>query len=98
MLSFVASFRPCDTKLPGLPSRCSGPSWRAQMGSPLDRRFPHCSRLPQCRLEDRGLDRPSHVIIGYIMPLFGLELLDSARYVAAFNLPARVWQFFGASL
>jgi hypothetical protein len=29
------------------------------------------------------------VIIGYIMPLLGLELLDMARDVAAFNLPAR---------
>jgi hypothetical protein len=60
MLSFVASFAPPIPRLPGLPSRCSGPSWLAQMGSPRDRRFPHCSRLPQCRLEDRGLDRPSH--------------------------------------
>jgi hypothetical protein len=32
------------------------------------------------------------VIIGYLMPLFGLELLDIARDVAAFNLPARVGQ------
>jgi hypothetical protein len=68
------------------------------MGSPLDRRFPHCSRLPQCRLEDRGLDRLVIVIIGYLMPLFGLELLDMAREVAAFNLPARVGQLFGVSL
>jgi hypothetical protein len=37
------------------------------------------------------------VIIGYIMPLFGLELLDMAREVAAFNLPARVGQLFGVS-
>jgi hypothetical protein len=38
------------------------------------------------------------VIIGYIMPLFGLELLDMARDVAAFNLPARVGHLFGVSL
>ena len=38
------------------------------------------------------------VIIGYIMPFFGLELLDMAREVAAFNLPARVGQLFGVSL
>jgi hypothetical protein len=37
-------------------------------------------------------------IIGYIMPLFGLELLDMARDVAAFNLPARVGQLFRVSL
>jgi hypothetical protein len=38
------------------------------------------------------------VIIGYVMPFFGLELLDTARDVAAFNLPARVGQIFGVSL
>jgi hypothetical protein len=38
------------------------------------------------------------VIIGHIMPSFGLELLDMARDVAAFNLPARVGQLFGVSL
>jgi hypothetical protein len=38
------------------------------------------------------------VIIGYIMPFFGLELLDLARELAAFNLPARVGQLFGVSL
>jgi hypothetical protein len=37
-------------------------------------------------------------IIGYVMPLFGLELLDMARDLAAFNLPARVGQLSGASL
>jgi hypothetical protein len=35
---------------------------------------------------------------GYVMPFFGLELLDMARDVAAFNLPARVGQLFGVSL
>ena len=38
------------------------------------------------------------VIIGYVMPFFGLELLDMARDVAAFNLPARVGQLFGVNL
>jgi hypothetical protein len=38
------------------------------------------------------------VIIGYVMPFFGLELLDMARDVAAFNLPARMGQLFGVSL
>ena len=38
------------------------------------------------------------VIIGDVMPLFGLGLLDMARGVAAFNLPARVGQLFGVSL
>jgi hypothetical protein len=38
------------------------------------------------------------VIIGHVMPFFGLELLDMARGVAAFNLPARVGLLFGVSL
>jgi hypothetical protein len=38
------------------------------------------------------------VIIGYIMPFFGLELLEMARDVAGFNLPAQVAQLFGVSL
>jgi hypothetical protein len=38
------------------------------------------------------------VLIGYVMPLFGLELLGMARDVATFNLPARMGQLFGASL
>ena len=38
------------------------------------------------------------VIIGHVMPFFGLELLDIARGVADFNLPARVGQLFGVSL
>jgi hypothetical protein len=37
-------------------------------------------------------------IIGYVMPFFGLEFLDMARDVAAFNLPARVGQLFEVSL
>ena len=37
-------------------------------------------------------------IIGYVMPLFGLELVNMARDVAALNLPARVGQLFGVSL
>jgi hypothetical protein len=38
------------------------------------------------------------VIIGYVMPWFGADLLGVARDVAAFNLPARVGQLFGVSL
>jgi hypothetical protein len=38
------------------------------------------------------------VIIGHVMPFFGLELLGMAGDVAAFNLPARVGQLFGVSL
>jgi hypothetical protein len=34
----------------------------------------------------------------YVMPFFDLELLDMARDVAAFNLPARVGQLFGVGL
>jgi hypothetical protein len=37
------------------------------------------------------------VIIGYIMPWIGLDLLDMAREVAAFNLPARVAELCGVS-
>jgi hypothetical protein len=33
-----------------------------------------------------------------MLPFFGVELLDMARDVAAFNLPARVGQLFGVSL
>jgi hypothetical protein len=38
------------------------------------------------------------IIIGHVMPFFGLELLDMAQGVADFNLPARVGQLFGVSL
>ena len=38
------------------------------------------------------------IIIGYVMPGFGADLLDMARGVAAFNLPARVGQLFGVGL
>jgi hypothetical protein len=38
------------------------------------------------------------VIIGYIMPWLGADLLDMARDVVAFDLPARVGQLFGVSL
>ena len=38
------------------------------------------------------------VIIGYVMPFFGLELLGIARDLAAFNLPAQVGKLFGVSL
>jgi hypothetical protein len=60
------------------------------MGRPLDHHRPH---RPDCR--GRG---PRHrrqvflvwVIIGHVMPFFGLELLDMTRRVADFNLPARL--------
>jgi hypothetical protein len=45
-----------------------------------------------------GRGRHGAVIIGYVMPFFDLELLDMARDVAAFNLPARMGQLFGVSL
>jgi hypothetical protein len=35
------------------------------------------------------------VVIGYVMPWFGLGLLDMARDLAAFNLPLRVSQLLG---
>jgi hypothetical protein len=38
------------------------------------------------------------VIIGHVMPSFGLELLDMARGVVDFNLPARAGQLFGVLL
>ncbi len=38
------------------------------------------------------------MIIGYVMPFFGMELLDMARDVAAFDLPARAGQLLGVSL
>ena len=38
------------------------------------------------------------VIIGYILPWFGTDLLNIARGVADFNLPARVGRLFGVSL
>ena len=38
------------------------------------------------------------VIIGYIMPWPGANLLAVARDVATLNLPARVGQLFGVSL
>jgi hypothetical protein len=38
------------------------------------------------------------VIIGYVMPWFGADLLGMAHDVADFNLPERVGQLFGVSL
>ena len=38
------------------------------------------------------------VIIGHVMPFFGLELRDLARGVADFNLPAGVGQVFRVGL
>jgi hypothetical protein len=37
-------------------------------------------------------------IVGYVIPWLGLGLLDMAREVAAFNLPARIGQLFSGSL
>jgi hypothetical protein len=37
-------------------------------------------------------------IVGHVMPWFGLGLLDMARKLAAFDLPARLGQLFGWSL
>jgi hypothetical protein len=37
-------------------------------------------------------------IIGYVMPWLGLALLEVARDVAAYNLPARVGHLFGSFL
>jgi hypothetical protein len=34
------------------------------------------------------------VVIVYVMPWFGLGLLDMARDVAAFNIPARIGRLF----
>ncbi|MGA7862799.1 MAG: hypothetical protein WCA23_02170 [Stellaceae bacterium] len=50
------------------------------------------------QIRARRIAEPGLIIIGYIMPFFGLELLDMARDVAAFNLPARLGQLFGISL
>jgi hypothetical protein len=38
------------------------------------------------------------VIIHYAIPLLGLDLLDMARAVAAFDLPARIGQLFAGTL
>ena len=38
------------------------------------------------------------VIIGYILPWFGTDLLNIARGVADFNLPARFGRLFWVSL
>jgi hypothetical protein len=37
-------------------------------------------------------------MIGFLVPRLGFGLLDMARGVAAFNLPARVGQLFGGLL
>jgi hypothetical protein len=68
------------------------------MGPPLDR---HCADRQVATGAALGIAAQGLlviVIIGYIMPLLGLELLDMARDVAAFNLPARAAQLFGISL
>ena len=60
-----------------------------------------CPRLPRSRGKSIG-DATQVVlvvvIIGYVMPFFGLELFDMSRDVAASNLPPRVGQLFGVCL
>ena len=46
----------------------------------------------------RPTPEPGLGIIGYIMPFFGLELVDMARDVTALNLPARGGHLIGVSL
>ena len=68
------------------------------MGPALDR---HCLTAQVAAGAALGMAAQAFlvwVIIGHVMPFFGLELLDTARNVAAFNLPARVGQLFGMSL
>jgi hypothetical protein len=38
------------------------------------------------------------IIIGYVMPWIGADLLQMAESVATFNVPGRVGHFFGVSL
>jgi hypothetical protein len=73
------------------------------MGPPLDRQplDRHCADRQVATGAALGIAAQGLLvipIIGYIMPLLGLELLDMARDVAAFNLPARTAQLFGISL
>jgi hypothetical protein len=89
------------------------PTWSASLGDRLDRRpdpnprprvsWPAersgvCVLAVRLRLRVRPIPEPGLIIIGYLMPLFGLELLGMARDVATFNLPAWVGQLFGVSL
>ena len=54
--------------------------------------------ITRARLRVHPIPEPGLIIIGYVMPFFGLGLLDMARDVATFNLPARLGQLFGISL
>ena len=63
------------------------------MEPPLDRHCPRGRGLRHC-----GPVFLVVVIIGYILPWFGTDLLNIARGVADFNLPARVGRLFGVSL
>jgi hypothetical protein len=98
MLSFVASFAPPIPRLPGfplaVPARVGVLRWdRHWIATVLTTQVAAGAAL--------GIAAQAFlvvVIIGYIMPFFGLELLDMARDVAALNPPAQVGQLFGVSL
>jgi hypothetical protein len=70
---------------------CSG-------GVPLDRQYPHGPIAFGAASGIAAQALSIVVIIGYVMPFFGLELLGMSRDVAAFNLRARVGHLFGVSL
>ena len=36
-------------------------------------------------------------IIGYVLPWLGIEILDTTRQVADFNLPELVWRIFSGA-
>jgi hypothetical protein len=68
------------------------------MGPPLDRHCPGHQVATGAALGIAAQVFLLWVIIGHVMPFFGLELLDMARGVADFNLPGRVGQLFGLRL
>jgi hypothetical protein len=68
------------------------------MGPPLDRHCPGHQIATGAALGIAAQVFLLWVIIGHVMPFFGLELLDMARGVADFNLPGRVGQLFGLRL
>ena len=80
----------------------TSPSGAAYSNGPatgsLDRHRPHHPGRQGAALGIAAQAFLVWVIIGYVMPFFGLELLGMARDVADFNLPARVGQLFGVSL
>jgi len=54
--------------------------------------------IARAHIRIRPTPEPGLGIIGYIMPFFGLELVDMARDVTALNLPARGGHLIGVSL